>query len=88
MEVLFRYGKLPLRGIIRESKLSEKVVSEALVVLIMHALVRFVTVEEGSVERTYYECLFEDVYPILRYGKEIQLTEKCAGSAEVYILVL
>ena len=56
--------------------------------LIQHGIVRWATVEEGPVERTSYECLFDDVYPLIRYGKEIQLAEKYTGSTEVICLNL
>ena len=70
---------MPLNGISRQARLPEKNVSEALTVLIQHGLVRWVTLEDGTVERTFYECLFDDIYPLIRYGKEIQLTEKHNG---------
>lgn len=69
-----------MRTIARQSNLPLRVVSEVLTVLIQHGLVRWATVEDGSGERTYYECFFEDVYPLIRLGKEVQLTEKHAGS--------
>ena len=85
MDVLLKNGRTSLRGIARQARLSERVLSESLTVLVQHGLVRWATIEEGLVERTYYECFFEDIYPLIRYGKEIQLTEKHTGSTEVTI---
>jgi RNA polymerase III subunit RPC82 helix-turn-helix domain len=86
VDVLLRNGRLPLQGICRSARLPEKIVSEALTVLIQHGLIRWASVEEGPAERTFYECFFEDVYPLVRYGKAIQLTEKITGSMEVFPL--
>ena len=83
VEVLFTSGRSTLQEIRRAAKLPENTVSEALIVLIQHSLVRFATVDEGAVERTCYECFFEDVYPLLRYGSEVQMVGKHTGSAEV-----
>jgi hypothetical protein len=68
-----------LNTISRQTRIPEKTVSEALIVLIQHGFVRWVTPEDELVERTLYECSFEDIYPLIRYGKEIQLAEKNAG---------
>ena len=81
--MLLRNGRLSLKAVSRLARLSDKVVSEALTVLMLHNLVRWVTVEEGTDERTLYECFFEDIYPLIRAGTEIELAEKNAGSAEV-----
>jgi RNA polymerase III subunit RPC82 helix-turn-helix domain len=83
-EVLLREGRLTVEGIRRQTHLSDKIVIEVLTSLIQHGLVRWATVDEGNMSRTIYECFFEEVYPLLRYGKEIQLVEKHAG-AEVAI---
>jgi len=83
VDVLFRNGRLSFHGITHQARLSEKVVSETLTVLIQHGFVRWVTVEEGPVERTYYETFFEDIYPLVRYGIEIQLVEEHTGLPEV-----
>ena len=53
--------------------------------LIQHNLVRFATLDEGPIARAYYECFVEDVYPLLRYGLEVQMVGKYTGSAEVSI---
>jgi len=74
-----RNGRAPLRDICRSARLPERVVSESLTVLIQNALVRWVTVEDGPIEGTFYECFFEDVYPLTRYGWEITLTERYIG---------
>jgi RNA polymerase III subunit RPC82 helix-turn-helix domain len=84
VDVLLRNGRLPLKGISRLAKLSDKVVAETLTALMLHDLVRWVTVEEGTGEQTLYECLFEDIYPLVRAGTEIELAEKHAGSPEVF----
>lgn len=86
VDVLLSNGRLPLQGICRSVRLPEKTVSEALTVLIQHGLIRWAAVEEGPIERTFYECFFEDVYPLIRYGKAIQMTEKITGSTEVFPL--
>jgi hypothetical protein len=83
VEVLFRQGRLPLSRIFRHARLPEKSVSEALIVLVKHGLIRWLQVEEGPLEITFYECLFEDIYPLIRFGKEIQMAEKHNGP-EVY----
>ena len=83
VDVLLRNGRLSLKAISRLARLSDQVVSEALTVLTLHNLVRWVTVEEGTGEQTLYECFFEDVYPLVRAGTEIELAEKNAGSPEV-----
>jgi hypothetical protein len=83
IDVLLRNGRLPLKTISRMARLSDRVVSETLTVLLLHNLVRWVTVEDSTGERTLYECFFEDVYPLVRAGTEIELTEKNAGSPEV-----
>ena len=88
VDVLFRNGRLPLHGIARQARLSEKVVSETLTALIQHGFVRWVTVEEGPVERTYYESFFEDIYPLIRCGIEIHLVERHTGSPEVLLTLL
>lgn len=85
VDVLFKNGRLPLPGITRQARLSEKVVSETLTALVQHGFVRWVTVEEGPVERTYYESFFEDIYPLVRYGIEIHLVEKHTGSPLVIV---
>jgi RNA polymerase III subunit RPC82 helix-turn-helix domain len=82
-DVLLRNGRLPLKAISRLAKLSENLVAETLTVLMLHDLVRWVTVDEGTQEQTVYECLFEDVYPLVRAGTEIELAERHAGSPEV-----
>jgi len=74
-----RNGRAPLRDICRSARLPERVVSESLTVLIQNALVRWVTVEDGPIEGTFYESFFEDVYPLVRYGREITLTERYIG---------
>lgn len=84
--VLLKNGKLPLQAISRQAHLPERVVSESITVLIQHGLVRWANVEDGPTERTYYQCFFEDIYPLVRYGKEIHLTEKHTGLPEVSIL--
>jgi hypothetical protein len=68
-----------LNAISRQARIPEKTVSETLIVLVQHGFVRWVTPEDELVERTLYECSFEDIYPLIRYGKEIQLAEKHAG---------
>jgi hypothetical protein len=78
-EVLLHRGRLDLRSIARLTNLSVKITSEALTALIQHGIVRWATVEEGSGDKTFYECFFEDVYPLIRFGKQVQLTEKHAG---------
>jgi RNA polymerase III subunit RPC82 helix-turn-helix domain len=78
-EVLLRRGRLDLKTIAQQAKLSLRITSEALTVLIQHGIVRWATVEDGSGEKTFYECIFEDVYPLIRLGKEVQLAEKHAG---------
>jgi len=78
-EVLLRRGRLDLKTIAQQAKLSLRITSEALTVLIQHGIVRWATVEDGSGEKTFYECIFEDVYPLIRFGKEVQLAEKHAG---------
>ena len=83
VRTLLANGRSSLPTISRQAHLSEKVVSEALTVLIQHGLLRWATVEDGPVEKTFYECFFEDVYPLVRYGKEIYLAEKHVGSPEV-----
>ena len=77
-----------MREITRQARLSEKVVSETLTALIQHGFVRWVTVEEGPIERTYYESFFEDIYTLVRYGIEINLVEKHTGSPEVFLTLL
>ena len=68
----------------RQSGLPRSTLSEALTVLIQHQLARWATVDEGTAtERVYYECFFEDIYPLIRYGREIQLAEKHTGLPEV-----
>ena len=79
MDVLFKQGRLSLKDISRQARIPEKAVSEALIVLVQHGFVRWVSPEDELVERTLYECSFEDIYPLIRYGKEIQLAEKHAG---------
>jgi len=79
VDVLFKQGRLSLNAISRQARIPEKTVSETLIVLIQHGFVRWVTPEDELVERTLYECSFEDIYPLIRYGKEIQLAEKHAG---------
>ena len=75
---------MTLSEIGRQSALPRSVVSEALTVLIQHQLARWATVDEGTAtERIYYECFFEDIYPLIRYGREIQLAEKHTGLQEV-----
>jgi len=74
-----KIGRSQLREICRSARLTEKVVSESLTVLVQNALVRWATVEDGPIDGTFYECFFEDVYPLLRYGKEISLTERHIG---------
>jgi hypothetical protein len=81
--VLFKNGRLPLQALSRQAHLPERMVLESVTVLIQHGLVRWANIEDGPVERTYYECFFEDIYPLVRYGKEIHLTEKHTGLAEV-----
>lgn len=83
VEVLFTNGKSTLQEIHRAARLPERTVSEALTVLIQHNFVRFATLDEGPIARAYYECFFEDVYPLLRYGLEVQMVGKHTGSAEV-----
>jgi len=72
-------GRAQLRDICRSARLPEKVVSESLTVLVQNGLVRWVTVEDGPIDGTFYECFFEDVYPLVRYGMEISLTERYIG---------
>jgi hypothetical protein len=83
VDALLLYGRLSLQGTCRQTRLPERIVAESLTVLIQHGLVRWATVEDGPNEKTFYECFFEDVYPLLRYGKEIQLAEKYTGLVEV-----
>jgi hypothetical protein len=75
---------MTLSEIGRQSGLSRSALSEALTVLIQHQLARWAAVDEGTAaERIYYECFFEDIYPLIRYGREIQLAEKHTGLQEV-----
>ena len=74
-----RNGRASLRDICRSARLPEKIVSESLTVLIQNGLVRWVTVEDGPIDGTFYECFFEDIYPLIRYGLEISLTERYIG---------
>ena len=74
-----KIGRSQLRDVCRSARLPEKVVSESLTVLIQNGLLRWVTVEDGPIDGTFYECFFEDVYPLIRYGKEISLTERHIG---------
>ncbi len=69
----------------RQSGLPRTTLSEALTVLIQHQLARWAVVDEGTAaERVYYECFFDDIYPLIRYGQEIQLAEKHTGLPEVH----
>jgi DNA-binding transcriptional regulator GbsR (MarR family) len=75
---------MTLSELARHTGLSRTALSESLTVLIQHQLARWATVDEGTVsERIYYECFFEDIYPLIRYGKEIQLAEKYTGLQEI-----
>jgi len=79
IEILLKRGRLDLRSIARQTNLSLRITSEALTALIQHGIVRWATVEDGSGEKTFYECFFDDVYHLIRFGKHVQLTEKNAG---------
>jgi hypothetical protein len=82
VDVLFRQGRSSLSEIRRQTRLPERVLLEALTVLVQHSLVRWAAVEDGIAETVFYECFFDDIYPLVRYGKEIQLTEKHTGQTE------
>ena len=77
--ILLKEGRQDLRSLARLANHSVRVTSESLAVLIQHGLVRWATIEDDPGEKTFYECFFEDIYPLIRFGREVQITEKYAG---------
>ncbi|KAL2314377.1 DNA-directed RNA polymerase III subunit rpc3 [Schizosaccharomyces pombe] len=70
---LLRHGRLTIPMLQKRTSLPGPKIRQALVSLMQHHMVLYVTVIENVREVTYYETQWKEIYNILRKGKDVYL---------------
>ncbi|EPY52147.1 DNA-directed RNA polymerase III complex subunit Rpc82 [Schizosaccharomyces cryophilus OY26] len=74
--ILLRHGRMNLPMILKRTNLPGSKIRQALASLMQHHMVLFVTAIEQLREVTYYEAQWQEMYNLIRKGKDVYLVSQ------------